>query len=57
MSVLAIAAGGVIMHIGLLDNDGGIDTRKLTLYTPIDFRMTMRKLHSGAPKIILRPGE
>lgn len=54
----AVRAGGVIMHIGLLDNDGGLDARKLTLqeitligtytYTPVDFRMTVAKLHAGA---------
>ena len=57
-SVFAARAGGVIMHIGLLDNDGGFDARKLTLqeitvigtytYTPVDFRMTVKKLYSGA---------
>ena len=46
------------MHIGLLDNEGDLDSRKLTLqeitvigtypYTPVDFRMTVKKLHTGA---------
>ena len=27
----AIKPGGVIVHIGLMDNNGGLDTRKLTL--------------------------
>ena len=46
------------MHIGLLDNDGGIDVRRMTLqeitligtytYTPVDLRVTVEKLHSGA---------
>ena len=46
------------MHIGLLDNEGGIDVRKMTLqeitligtytYTPVDLRATVKKLYSGA---------
>ncbi len=46
------------MHIGLLDNDGGIDVRRMTLqeisligtytYTAVDLRDTVKKLHSGA---------
>jgi len=53
----AVRAGGVVLHIGLLDNDGGLNARKLTLqeitvigsytYTPVDFRTTVAKLHSG----------
>ena len=46
------------MHIGLQDNDGGVDVRRLTLqeitfigtytYTMVDMRATVRKLASGA---------
>ncbi|HJP05951.1 MAG: galactitol-1-phosphate 5-dehydrogenase [Acidiferrobacteraceae bacterium] len=56
--VTAVAPGGVIMHIGLLDNDDGLDIRRLTLqeitligtytYTPVDLRATLVQLHSGA---------
>jgi alcohol dehydrogenase len=54
----AVRAGGVIMHIGLMDNDGGLDIRRITLseitvigtytYTHLDMQVTLRKLHSGA---------
>lgn len=57
-AIAAVRPGGVVMHIGLLDNDGGIDVRKLTLhevtligtytYTPVDLRATVKKLYSGA---------
>lgn len=57
-ALAAVRPGGVVMHIGLLDNDGGIDVRKMTLqeialigtytYTPVDLRVTIQKLHSGA---------
>ena len=57
-SVKAVRPGGIIMHIGLMDNDGGMDARKLTLqeitfigtytYTPVDLRAALRKLHGGA---------
>ena len=46
------------MHIGLQDNDGGLDIRRLTLqeitfigtytYTPLDLRATMMLLHNGS---------
>ena len=46
------------MHIGLLDNDGGMDVRKMTLqeitligaytYTPVDLRATVKQLYCGA---------
>jgi 2-desacetyl-2-hydroxyethyl bacteriochlorophyllide A dehydrogenase len=49
--------GGVIMHIGLQDNEPGLDVRRLTLqeitfigtytYTPLDLRATMMQLHLG----------
>ena len=57
-SVAAVMPGGVIMHIGLMDNDGGVDVRRLTLqeitfigtytYTPLDLRVTLAQLHEGA---------
>ena len=57
-SVTAIKPGGVIVHIGLMDNKGSMDVRKLTLqeiafigcytYSPLDLRATLEKLNSGA---------
>ena len=57
-AIAAVRPGGVVVHIGLLDNDGGIDIRRMTLqeitligtytYTPIDLRATVKKLYSGA---------
>ncbi len=57
-SLKAVRPGGTVIHIGLMDNDGGMDARKLTLqeitfigtytYTPVDLRVSLRKLHSGA---------
>jgi alcohol dehydrogenase len=57
-ALASVRPGGVVMHIGLLDNDGGIDVRRMTLqeialigtytYTPVDLRVTVEKLHSGA---------
>ena len=57
-AIAAVRPGGVVMHIGLLDNDGGIDARRMTLqeitfigaytYTPVDLRATVMKLYSGA---------
>jgi len=57
-AIAAVRPGGVVMHIGLLDNDGGIDVRRLTLqeisfigtytYTAVDLRVTVKKLYSGA---------
>jgi alcohol dehydrogenase len=57
-AVLACRSGGVIVHIGLMDNRGGLDVRSMTLreitfigtytYTPVDLRVTLGKLHSGA---------
>lgn len=50
--------GSVIVHIGLMDTQGQLDVRRMTLqeitfigsytYTPIDLRSTLSKLHSGA---------
>ena len=46
------------MHIGLMDNNDGLDIRRITLqeitfigtytYTPVDLRSTLKQLHSGA---------
>ena len=57
-AIAAVRPGGVVVHIGLLDNDGGIDVRRMTLqeisligtytYTAADLRATVKKLHSGA---------
>ena len=57
-AVKAVKPGGVVMHIGLMDNAGGLDIRKITLqevtfigtytYTMVDFRATVAMLHSGA---------
>ena len=57
-AIAAVRPGGVVMHIGLLANDGGLDVRKMTLqeitfigtytYTPVDLRATVKKLYSGA---------
>jgi 2-desacetyl-2-hydroxyethyl bacteriochlorophyllide A dehydrogenase len=53
----AIKPGGVIVHIGLMDNNGGLDIRKLTLqevtfigcytYTMADIKATVEALYSG----------
>ena len=50
--------GSVIVHIGLMDAKGKLDVRRMTLqeiafigcytYTPLDLRVTLDKLHSGA---------
>ena len=57
-SVASVVPGGVIMHIGLMDNNDGLDIRRITLqeitfigtytYTPVDLRNTLEQLHSGA---------
>ena len=57
LSIAAVRPGGVIVHIGLADNSGHMDVRRLTLqeitfigcytYTPDDLRATLAKLHSG----------
>ncbi len=57
-SITAVRSGGVIVHIGLMDNQGSMDVRAMTLreitfigtytYTPVDLRATLAKLHSGA---------
>lgn len=53
----AVRPGGVIVHIGLLDSNAGIDVRKLTLreivfvgvytYTMVDFRETLTAMAEG----------
>jgi alcohol dehydrogenase len=57
-AILAVRSGGVIVHIGLMDNKGSMDVRSMTLreitfigtytYTPVDLRATLHKLNSGA---------
>jgi 2-desacetyl-2-hydroxyethyl bacteriochlorophyllide A dehydrogenase len=52
-----VRAGGVIMHIGLQDNNDGLDVRRITLqevtfigtytYTQVDMRATLAQLHRG----------
>ncbi len=54
----AVRPGGTIIHIGLMDNNGGLDIRKLTLqevnflgcytYNMVDIRASVEALHSGA---------
>ena len=53
-----VKAGGIISHVGLQDNEPGLDTRKLTLsevtfignytYSPVDLRAATQALYSGA---------
>lgn len=53
-----VRAGGVISHVGLQDNEPGLDTRRITLeeitflgnytYSAVDLRAAIRALHSGA---------
>ncbi|MCY4219518.1 MAG: alcohol dehydrogenase catalytic domain-containing protein [Gammaproteobacteria bacterium] len=57
-AVDCVQPGGVVVHIGLMDNEGQLDTRRMTLqeitfigcytYSPVDLRVTLEKLHSGA---------
>ena len=57
-AILACRSGGVIVHIGLMDNKGAMDVRAVTLreitfigtytYTPVDLRATLNKLHRGS---------
>ena len=53
-----VKAGGVISHVGLQDNEPGLDTRRITLdeicflgnytYSPVDLRAAIQALYSGA---------
>ncbi len=57
-AVAAVKPGGVVMHIGLMDNKPGLDIRKITLseitligtytYSTLDLEATVNKLASGA---------
>ncbi|MEM7207206.1 MAG: alcohol dehydrogenase catalytic domain-containing protein [Pseudomonadota bacterium] len=57
MGVQMVRPGGTIVHVGLQDNDAGLDTRYMTLqevtfigsytYTMEDLRVALQKLHSG----------
>lgn len=57
-SMNSVRPGGVVMHIGLMDNEGGFDARKMTLqeitiigtytYTAVDLRAAVNKIHSGS---------
>ncbi len=57
-SIASARPGSIIAHIGLMDNKGRMDVRRMTLqeitligcytYSPLDLRVTLRKLHSGA---------
>jgi len=57
-AVKAVKPGGVVMHIGLMDNEPGLDIRKITLaeitfigtytYSTLDLQATVAKLASGA---------
>ena len=53
-----VKAGGVISHVGLQDNEPGLDTRRITLdeitflgnytYSAVDLRAAIQALNSGA---------
>ncbi len=57
-SCKAVNPGGVIVHVGLQDNEGGLDARYMTLqevtvigsytYTMQDLKVAASKLHAGA---------
>ena len=57
-AINAVRPGGVIVHIGLMNNRGEMDVRRMTLqeitfigcytYTPLDLRVTLSKIHQGA---------
>jgi alcohol dehydrogenase len=56
-AMAAVSPGGIFIHIGLMDADGELDIRKLTLfeisligvycYTPADMRAAVRAIHEG----------
>ncbi len=57
-AVASVKPGGVVMHIGLMDNDPGLDVRKITLseitfigtytYSTMDLVATVDKMAAGA---------
>ncbi|MEM7194298.1 MAG: alcohol dehydrogenase catalytic domain-containing protein [Pseudomonadota bacterium] len=57
-AVFSAKPGSAVVHIGLQDNEGSMDVRKMTLqeiifigcytYTPVDLNVMLHKLHSGA---------
>jgi 2-desacetyl-2-hydroxyethyl bacteriochlorophyllide A dehydrogenase len=57
-ALLAVRPGGVVVHVGLMQDGGAFDVRKLTLqevnfigcytYTELDLRRALRLLHEGA---------
>ncbi len=57
-SIKSIKPGGIVVHIGLMDNAGTLDIRYITLqeitfigcytYSPVDIKKTLEKLYSGA---------
>ncbi len=57
-AIRVIKPGGTIVHIGLMDNLGGMDVRRMTLqeitfigcytYSPLDLQVTLSKIHQGA---------
>jgi alcohol dehydrogenase len=56
-AVSSVRPGGMVVHIGLMDEKGPLDIRRITLqeitligcytYSPLDMRMMLEKLHSG----------
>ncbi len=58
LAMHAVAPGGVFVHVGLMDNEGGLDARKMTLaevtvigaytYTTADLAAAADKLYGGA---------
>jgi len=57
-AIAAVKSGAVVVHIGLMDSQGSLDVRAITLreitfigsytYTPLDLQVTLQKLYSGA---------
>lgn len=58
VAMKCVKPGGVILHIGLMDAEGGLDVRKLTLseitligvytYTPEELKRAIHALHDGS---------
>ena len=56
--IASVRSGGIVVHIGLMDNKGELDVRAITLreitfigtytYTPVDLQACLQKLYSGA---------